>query len=115
MNKLRNGLSVYSQSAPWPLLFKQIPAISRLLRNNPDRIIGLYSVRDRKEIFPLPQLCGKMLGLISKAKAQVHLDCKLLTLDNTAGSLERGWKLLNFAHCKSLMTIYMITVTYGYI
>ncbi len=23
----------------------------------------------------LPQLCGKMLGLISIAKAQVHLDC----------------------------------------
>ncbi len=29
----------------------------------------------RKEIFPWPQLCGKMLGLISIAKAQVHLDC----------------------------------------
>ncbi len=34
-----------------------------------------YSVRDRKEIFPYPQLCGKRLGLISIAKAQVHLDC----------------------------------------
>ncbi len=29
-----------SQSAPEPLLFKQIPAIPRLLRNNPDRIIS---------------------------------------------------------------------------
>ncbi len=28
------------------------------------------------KIFPLPQLCGKMLGLISIAKAQVHLDCQ---------------------------------------
>ena len=29
-----------SQIAPEPVLFKQIPVISRLLRNNPDRIIS---------------------------------------------------------------------------
>ncbi len=33
-------LASCSQSAPESLLFKQIPAISRLLRNNPDRIIS---------------------------------------------------------------------------
>ncbi len=34
----------------------------------------IYSVQDRKEIIPLPHVCGKMLGLISIAEAQVHLD-----------------------------------------
>ncbi len=36
---LLNGLLV-SQSAPELVLFKQIPAIFRLLRNNPDKIIS---------------------------------------------------------------------------
>ncbi len=39
-----------------------------------------YLVLYRKEIFPLSQLCRKMLGLNTLAKAQVHIDWSNITV-----------------------------------
>ena len=40
LNFLKSSQCKIPIPGPGPLLFKQIPAISRLLRNNPDRIIS---------------------------------------------------------------------------
>ena len=66
---------IYRKIKQWSLSWRQFQ--DNFQDSLPFSRLKRCSVWDRRDIFPLPHVCGKMLGLLSIAEAQVHLDCAI--------------------------------------
>ncbi len=89
-----------SKSAPWPLLFKRIPEISRLLRNDPDRIISLVvnifcAVNGKGYLVNVSEIMKQascQVFLVSSVKARIQTE--ILWIEFLAGAFALSYRHL---------------------